>query len=130
MATSLTRLATGPSDAIGGCSSTVEIGTVRNVDVAVTIIVLEWEPKFDADRFEQSFECSIVVEIGAIVVAGCADYFTDAARINIPSGPSRVRASFEGLESVSADGVEGNDEYQLLLWPAPTGTVEILTQST
>lgn len=105
---------------------TVGIGTVRNVDVPVTIVVLEREPALDADKFDQVVECSIVVESGAIVVAGCTDYFPDAARINIPSGPYRVRASFEGLESVSADGLEGNDQYHLQLWPAPMDSVLIL----
>ena len=108
----------------------VGIGTVRNVDVPVTIAVLEREPELDADKFDQVVECSIVVESGAIVVAGRTDYFPDAARIKIPSGPYRVRASFEGLESVSADGLEGNDQYHLQLWPAPMSTVEILKQRT
>ena len=111
-------------------SGTVGIGTVRNVDVPVTIAVLEREPALDPDQFDQIVECSILVESGVIVVAGCTDYFPDAARIKIPSGPYRIRASFEGLESVSADGLEGNDQYHLQLWPAPMGTVKILKQHT
>jgi len=108
----------------------VGIGTVRNVDVPVTIAVLEREPALDVDKFDQVVECSIVVKSGAIVVAGCTDYFPDAARIKIPSGPYRLRASFEGLESVSADGLEGNEQYHLQLWPASMGSVEILKQRT
>jgi hypothetical protein len=109
---------------------TVGIGTVRNVDVPVTIAVLEREPVLDADKFDQVVECSIVVESGAIVVAGCTDNFFDAARIKIPSGSYRVRASFEGLDSVAAGSLEGNDQYHLQLWPAPMGTVRILKQRT
>ena len=108
----------------------VGIGTVRNVDVPVTIAVLEREPALDVDKFDQVVECSIVVKSGAIVVAGCTDYFPDAAHIKIPSGPYRLRASFEGLESVSADGLEGNEQYHLQLWPASMGSVEILKQRT
>ena len=109
---------------------TVGIGTVRNVNVPVTIAVLEGEPALDADKFDQVVECSIVVDSGAIVVAGCTDYFPDAARIKISSGPYRVRAIFEALESVSADGLEGNDQYHLQLWPAPMGTIDILKRRT
>jgi hypothetical protein len=109
---------------------TVGIGTIRNVDLPVTIAVLEREPLLDADRFDQVLECSIAVESGAIVAAGCTDYFPDAARIKIPPGPYRVRASFEGLNSVSADGLEGNDQYHLQLWPAPMSSVEILKHRT
>jgi hypothetical protein len=107
---------------------TVGIGTVRNVDVPVNIAVLEREPIFDADKFDQVVECSIAVESGAIVAAGCTDYFPDAARIKIPSGPYRVRVSFEGLDSLSSDGLEGNDRYHLQLWPAPMGPIDIRKQ--
>lgn len=109
---------------------TVGIGTVRNVDVPVTIAVLGQEPALDTDKFDQVVECSIAVESGTVVLAGCTDYFPDAARIKIPSGPYRVRASFEGLESVSPDGLEGNDQYHLQLWPAPMGGIEILKKRT
>jgi hypothetical protein len=109
---------------------TVGIGTVRNVDVPVTIAVLEREPVLDADKFDQVVECSISVQSGIIVAAGCTDYFPNAARIKVAPGTYRVRASFEGLDSVSADGLEGNDHYHLQLWPAVMGSVEILKQRT
>jgi len=109
---------------------TVGIGTVRNVDVPVTISILEREPAFDPEEFDQVVECSVAVESGSIVAAGCTDYFPDAMRIKIPSGLYRVRASFERLDSVSADGLEGNDQYHLQLWPSPMGPVEILKQRT
>ena len=109
---------------------TVGIGTVRNVEVPVTIAVLEREPVLEADKFDQIVECSIEVESGAIVAAGCTDYFPDAARIKIASGTYRVRASFNGLDSVSADGLDGDDQYHLELWPGPMGSVQILKQRT
>ena len=109
---------------------TVGIGTVRNVDVPVTIAVLEREPVLDADKFDHVVECSIAVKNGAMVAAGCTDYFPDAARIKVPPGPYRVRASFEGLDSVSDDELEGSDHYHLQLWPAAMGSVQILKQRT
>lgn len=109
---------------------TLGIGTVRNVDVPVIISILEQEPVFDPEEFDQVVECSVAVESGSIVAAGCTDYFPDAMRIKIPSGPYRVRASFQALDSVSADGLEGNDRYHLQLWPSPMGPVEILKKRT
>lgn len=107
---------------------TVGIGTVRNVDVPVTITVLAQQPSFDAEQFDHVVECSIDVESGSIVVAGCTDYFPDAVRIKLSSGSYRVRVSFEGLDSLSDDGQEGNDQYHLQLWPAPMGPVNILKE--
>jgi hypothetical protein len=105
---------------------TIGIGTVRNVDVPVTITILEHEPSFDAGNFDHVVECSIAVESGSIVAAGCTDYFPDATRIKIPSGFYRARVSFEGLNSLSDDGLEGNDRYHLQLWLAPIGPVDVL----
>ena len=107
---------------------TVRIGTVRNVEVPVTISVLEREPVFDADKFDQVVECSIAVASGTIVVAGCTDSFPDAARINTPAGSYRVRASFKGLDPVSGNRLAGSDHYHLELWPGPMGTVQVLKQ--
>lgn len=109
---------------------TVGIGTGRNVEVPVAIAVLDRAPVLDADNFDQVVECSIAVDSGVIVAAGCTDYFPDAVRINIPAGCYRVRASFKGLDSVSADGLEGNDQYNLQLWLAPIDSVQILKQRT
>ena len=43
-------------------------------------------------------------------------------------GRYRVRASFGGLATLSADGLDGDDHYHLQLWPATTGTVDVLKQ--
>ena len=104
---------------------TVGIRTVRNVEVPVTISLLEREPALEADKFDQVVECSIAVESGAIVAAGRTDYFPDAVRIKLSAASYRVRASFEGLDSVSADGLVGSDHYHLQLWPAPLGPVQV-----
>jgi hypothetical protein len=107
---------------------TVGIGTVSNSDVPVTIAVSEHEPLFDAEKFDHVVECSIAVESGTIVAAGCTDYFPDAVRINMPTGSYRVRASFEGLESVFANGLARSDHYHLQLWPAPMGPIQVRKQ--
>lgn len=107
---------------------TVGIRTVRNVEVPVTISLLEREPALDADKFDQVVECSIAVESGTIVAAGCTDYFPDAVRIKLSAVSYRVRASFEGLDAVSSSGLVGNDHYHLQLWPAPMGPVQVIKQ--
>jgi hypothetical protein len=51
----------------------------------------------DANNIDQVLECSIAVESGAIVAAGCTGYFPDAARIKIPYGTYQVRVSLKAL---------------------------------
>jgi hypothetical protein len=104
----------------------VGVGTVRNMDVPVTIDVLDREPITEFDIFDHIVECSISIESGRIVVAGCTDYFPEAARIDVCPGAYRVRVNYAGLNSLSADGLDGNDRYHLQLWPAPANQTVIL----
>ena len=98
----------------------VGIGTVRSMRVAATVEVHETEPEADLQAWDHIAECDLEVKTGRIVVAGCTDYFPDAARIAVRPGLYRARASYGGLGSVSEDGLEGDDHYRVQLWPAPT----------
>ncbi len=106
----------------------VGIGTARNMDVPVSIEVLEHPGAVDFEEWEHVVECSLVVESGRIVVAGCTDYFPEASRIHVKPATYRVRACFSGLSQVSDDGLSGEDKYRILLWPAPPTEPTILKQ--
>jgi hypothetical protein len=95
-----------------GC---VGVGTVRNTHVPVTVEVAEAAPSEDLSQWEQVNECSIDLPSGRLVIAGCTDYFPDAARMELDRGTYRVRIYYENLRSISADGLEGNDHYRLAL---------------
>jgi hypothetical protein len=106
----------------------VGVGTVRNMDVPVTIEIHSVEPLADLEASDHVVECSLLVKSGRIVAAGCTDYFPEAKRIDLPSGTYRVRVSYSGLGSLSADGLEGNDRYRLQLWQAPEVEPSVLKQ--
>ena len=46
-----------------------------------------------------------------------ADYLPDAQRFGVQPGTFRVRLSASGLNSLSTDGLEGDDHYLVQLWP-------------
>src|SRR5258707_13388220 len=58
----------------------VGIGTVRNMDVPVTIDVLEAEPIDDIGEWEHVVEGGLEVGTGRLVVAGSTDFFPNALR--------------------------------------------------
>lgn len=62
------------------------------------------------------------------MIAGCTDYFPDAMRIEVTPGTYRVRVCYGALDTLSANGLEGDDRYRLQLWPAPSSGVRILKQ--
>lgn len=59
---------------------TVGVGTVRNMTVPVDIEIYDRPLDESLDAWDQVNECTIQIESGRIVVAGCTDYFPDAAR--------------------------------------------------
>lgn len=107
---------------------TVGIGTVRNMDVPVILEIREHEPEGDFSKWDLVVEASLDVASDRIVIAGCTDYFPDAKRIEVAPGNYRVRVSYGALDTLSEDGLSGDDHYRLQLWPASSTVVRILKQ--
>jgi hypothetical protein len=105
---------------------TVGIGTVRNMDVPVTVEIHEHEPDDDSPEWDHVVEASLDAASGRIVIAGCTDYLPDAKRTEVAPGSYRVRASYGALDTLSEDGLSGDDRYRLQLWPAAAIAVRIL----
>ncbi len=99
----------------------IAIGTVRNMPVPVTIEIRDSPPDEDSDAWDQINECSLEIRSGTLVVAGCTDYFPDALRIQVKPGPYRARIFYANLDSLSENGLAGEDTYKVVLWPAPSG---------
>jgi hypothetical protein len=106
----------------------IGIGTVRDTTVPVDVEVLDAEPRDSFDEWDQVNECSIDIKSGRLVVAGCTDYFPDAARIAVAPGTYRARIYYGKLDAISEDGLEGEDRYRIVLWPAPPTAPAVLKQ--
>ena len=106
----------------------VGVGTVRNMEVPVSLEVLASEPPLNAAPYDHIVEGPLSVAGKRLVIAGCTDYFPEAARIQIAPGSYRVRVCYSGLDSLSEDGLDGDDRYHLQLWPAPLSDVAVVKQ--
>jgi len=106
----------------------IGVGTVRNMDVRVSIEILKSTPPLDLGSWDHMVECSLVARGSRLVVAGCTDYFPEAARIPVTPATYRVRVSYGALASLSEDGLNGDDHYKLQLWPAPAIEPHVLKQ--
>ena len=98
----------------------IAVGTARNTTVPVEVVVRDDPPLESGEHLEawdRVTEASLDVPSGRIVVAGCTDYFPDAARIDVPRGTYAARVYFAGLDSVSHNRLEGDDYYRVVLWP-------------
>jgi hypothetical protein len=99
------------------------VGTVRVSEVPVEVEVRDVPPADDFTNWDRVNEATLDVPSGRVVVAGCTDYFPDAARIIVSPGTYRARVYYGGLGTVSEDGLEGADHYRVVLWPAPPAPV-------
>jgi len=97
------------------------VGTARKMDVPVEVEVLSASPTDDLGPWDRVNECTVRLASGTAVIAGCTDYFPDAARIAITPGVYRARIYYGNLATVSPDGLEGADHYRIALWAAPEG---------
>lgn len=103
------RLVAGPYGVI--------LHTARNMPVPIRV---EWydeppAPDLAADQHvvEAGFDCPS----GRLVLAGMTDYEPSAARLAVKAGRLGVRARLRGLDTLSADGLAGDDTYVIQLWP-------------
>ena len=64
----------------------------------------------------------------ALVVAGCTDYFPDAERLQVEPGTYCVRVYYGALDSLTEDGLDGDDHYRVVLWQGDSVPVRVLKQ--
>jgi hypothetical protein len=114
------------ADLVALAPGTIGVGTVRNTFVPVKVQIVPGPPPLDLDEWDHIVECDIDVPTGRLVIAGCTDYLPDAARIELDPGQYRARITYGGLDTLSENGLEGDDRYHLALWKASPGGKRIL----
>lgn len=95
----------------------IGVGTVRNMEVPVSVVIHEAQPKIDPDKWDHITTASLKIDTGRIVVAGCTDYYPDAARIDVKPGIYEAIVCYANLASLSTDGLDGEDSYHVHLFP-------------
>lgn len=94
----------------------IGVGTVRNVSVPVSVTIHDSRPTINDDEWDHIVAASFQVESGRIVIAGCTDYFPDAARIDVEPGTYEAIVCYSNLSSVSGDSLNGADAYHIHLF--------------
>ncbi len=114
------------TDLLAVAQGTIGVGTRRNMDVPIEVEILESEPINSFNDWDQVNECDIEVPSGRIVIAGCTDYFPEAARIDVQPGNYRARIYYGNLNSVSEDDLDGDDHYKVVLWLSESQGVRVV----
>ena len=64
----------------------------------------------------------------AAIPLALASRWSDAARASVPPGTLRAMVIFTGLDTLSEDGLDGDDHYVVHLWPGESIGVTVLHQ--
>lgn len=92
--------------------------TARNMIVPIRIEWHDKKPTPDLDAYQHIVETHFNCPTGRLVLAGLTDYEFTAPRPSGEAGSLGVHANFSGLDTLSEDGLKGDDQYVLQLWPS------------
>ena len=116
------------ADMIAAAPGVVAVGTARNFDVPVTVRILDSEPEEVPDRWDHVAEASLAPPSGELLISGPTDW-PDAERLVIEPSDYRVRVYYARLENVAANGIDGDDFYEVVLWPGAEEPLRVLKRS-
>ena len=104
----------------------VVIQPERNMSVPVEVEITEGAPDWSPDAWDHVAEASLDLPSGRLEIHECTGGSVDI--LAVAPGSYRVRACFGGLDTLSEDGLDGEDHYRLALWSAPVAPVAVLKQ--
>lgn len=104
----------------------IGVRTERNLLVPVTISRSDSEPQDNQDAWDHIAEASIDVPSSRLVISGPSSDFDAAPRFALPPGSYRLRVYYGGLDTISPDGIDGDDRYRVVLWPSEPAPPSVL----
>jgi uncharacterized protein YqjF (DUF2071 family) len=113
-------------DAMANARDMVSFGTVRWGNVVVSIGVREEAPQDDVASWDHVVDAAIEVPSGTLVVAGCTEPRENAERIQLAPGVYNLRAYYGNLDIDDTDSAEGDDFYNVTLWPGEWREREVI----
>jgi len=98
----------------------------RNTLVPVALELHSAEPEVSLEEWDHVVEAPLHIASGRMEVATCPCGWIGA--FPVEPGPQRVRFSSAGGDTLSFDGLEGDDYYLVQVWPADPRPLEVLKQ--
>ena len=102
------------------------VNPVRNMDVPVEVHIHEADPGYAAADWDHIVEGHLDLPTGHLQV--CQVMGDTALDTRIARGSYHLRALYRGLDSLSEDGLDGEDVYRVVLWPGPARPLSVVKQ--
>lgn len=95
----------------------ITIFTQRNMETEVRMYILENKPIIESNSYDLLKTASIYIPSGKLVLGGGTDNIESSNIILLPSGKYNVIITYNSLDTVSKDGLDGEDYYEFFLYP-------------
>lgn len=91
--------------------------TGRNATVPLRVVSHEGVPELSGElaRADHAVRAGLSTTGPRLIVAGCTEYWPTAFSLDL--GPGLYGAAFLSFDLASVRGLEGNDRYELHIWP-------------
>ncbi len=91
--------------------------TERNSTVPLRVVSHESAPELSGQviRADHAVRAGLSTATRRLIVAGCTEYWPNAFSLEVR--PGLYGAAFFSFELASVRGLEGNDRYELHIWP-------------
>lgn len=96
----------------------VAVGTARDAVIPVVLRVHAARPTIALGEGSTIARGYLPVPTGELVISGVTDNGATGGRIALPPGAYELLVQYEGLDTVSSDGLSGDDRYLIDIWPA------------
>ncbi len=101
----------------------VVICPVRNKEVPVDVEIWDAEPAVDLEAWQHAVLAPLAT-MGEIELHECTGGVL--ANTQVAPGDYSVRALYRGLDSLSEDGLDGNDYYLIQIWKSAPHDLRVL----
>ena len=99
---------------------------LRNTVVPVRVSLHNAELAVDLNLYDHVVQASVALPTGQLQVHECTGGVVLAWTVK--PGTYRVLALFSGLGTLTANGLDGEDTYHLVLWPGSAVPLKVLKQ--
>lgn len=113
------------ADLIAIAPGAVGVGTARAMTVPVTVEIRAGDPGQDFEGWDHVTQASLHTTSGRLLVS-MFDARRQIPRIPLAPGTYAARVYYGGFRTISADGLDGDDHYRVVLWPGIDQAPEVL----
>ncbi|MEH0168482.1 hypothetical protein [Roseateles microcysteis] len=99
---------------------------VRNMSVPVEISLYDVAPSLELDLWDHAVAGSLFLPSGHLQIHECTG--GPVLDWQVSPGHYEVAVLYAGLGSLSQDGLEGTDQYHVLLWPGKERELAVLRE--